>query len=240
MQTEHLTKFNTHLWLKKKTKTSFSKVVSVQFSSVSQLCPTLCDPVNHSTPGLPVHHQLPESTQTHVHWVIDTIQSSHSILKTAPWVSVQFISVQFSPSVMSDSFWPHESQHIRPPCPSPTPGVHSNSHSSSRWCHPAISSSVVPFSSCPQSLPASGYFPLSQLFTCGGQNTGVSPSALVLPMNTQDWSPLGWTGWTPKSLLQHHSLKASILQHSAFFTVQLSYIHNHSLIHNHWKSHSLD
>ena len=96
---------------------------------------------------------------------------------------------------MSDSLRPHESQHARPPCPSPTPGVYSNSCPSSQWCHPAISSSVVPFSSCPQSLPASGSFPTSQLFAWGGQSIGVSASASVLPMNTQDWSPLGWTGW---------------------------------------------
>ena len=96
---------------------------------------------------------------------------------------------------MSDSLWPHESQHARPPCPSPSPGVHSNSCPSSQWCHPAISASVVPFSSCPQSLPASESFPMSQLFTWGGQSTGVSDSASVLPMNTQDWSPLEWTGW---------------------------------------------
>ena len=104
-------------------------------------------------------------------------------------------SVQFSRSVMSDSLRPHESQHARPPCPSLTPRVYSNSCPSSRWCHPAISSSVVPFSSCPQSLTASRSFPMSQLFTWGGQSIGVLPSASVLPMNTQDWSPLGWTGW---------------------------------------------
>ena len=104
-------------------------------------------------------------------------------------------SVQFSRSVMSDSLKPHESQHTRPPCSSPTPRVHSNSYPSSRWCHPAISSSVVPFPSCPQSLPASGSFPMSQLFAWGGQSIGVSASASVPPMNTQDWSPLGWTGW---------------------------------------------
>ena len=95
---------------------------------------------------------------------------------------------------MSNSLRPCESQHARPPCPSPTPGVHSNSCPSSWWCHPAISSSVVPFSSCPQSLPAWGYFPMSQLFPSGGQSTGVSASASVLPMDTQDWSPSGWTG----------------------------------------------
>ena len=104
----------------------------LQFSSVAQLCPTLCDPMNCSTPGLPVHHQLPEFTQTHVHWVGDAIQLSHP---------------------------------------------------------------VVPFSSCPQSLPASGSFPMSQLFTWGGQSIGISALASVLTVNTPDWSPLGWTGW---------------------------------------------
>ena len=102
--------------------------------------------------------------------------------------------VQFSRSVRSDSLQPHESQHARSPCPSPTPGVHSNTCASSRWRHPAISSSVVPFS-CPQSLPSSGSFPMSQLFAWGGQSTGVSASASVLPVNTQDWFPLEWTGW---------------------------------------------
>ena len=106
-----------------------------------------------------------------------------------------FSSVQFSLSVLSDSLRPHEFQHARPLCPSPTPGVHSDSRSSSRWCHPAISSSVVPFSSCPQSLPASESFPMSQLFAWRGQSTGVSAFASFLPKNTQDWSPSGWTGW---------------------------------------------
>ena len=102
-------------------------------------------------------------------------------------------SVQFSHSVVSDSLQPHESQHTRPPCPSPTPGVHSDSRPSSQWCHPAISSSVVPFSSCPQSLPASGSFLMSQLFSWGGQSIGVSALASVLPKDTQDWSPLEWS-----------------------------------------------
>ena len=138
-------------------------------------------------------------------------------------------SVQFSRLVVSDSLRPHESQHARPLCPSPTPGFHSNTCPSSQWCHPAISSSVVPFSSCPQSLPESGSFPMSQLFVWGGQSIGVSALALVLPMNTQDWSPLGWTGWISLQskglarVLQHHSSKASILQRSAFFTVQFSH-----------------
>ena len=107
-------------------------------------------------------------------------------------------SVQFSRSVVSDSLQPHELQHARPPCLSPTPRAHSNSHPLSWWCHPAISSSVIPFSSCPQSLPASESFPLSQLFAWrfeGGQSIGVSALASFLPKNTQDWFPLEWTGW---------------------------------------------
>ena len=107
-----------------------------------------------------------------------------------------FCSVQFSRLVVSNSLQPHEPQHARPPCPSPTPGVYPKSCPLSQWCHPTISSSVVPFSSCPQSFPASGSFPVSQLFAWGGQSIGVSTSTSVLPMNTQDWSPLGWTGWS--------------------------------------------
>ena len=131
-----------------------------------------------------------------------------------------FSSVQFSHSVVSDSLWPHGLQHARPPCPSPTPGLYSHSYPLSSWCHPTISSSVITFSSCLQSFPASGSFSMSQLFISGGQSIGVSASASVLPMNTQDWFPLGWTGYwlgllavlgTIKSLLQHHSSKASIL-----------------------------
>ena len=137
-----------------------SSFISVQYISVTQSCPTLCDPMNCSTPGLPVHHQLLEFTQT---------------------------------------------------CPS------------SWWCHPAISSSVVLFSSCPQSLPASGSFPMSQLFTWGGQSIGVSTSASVLPMNTQDWSPLGWTGWIS---LQSKGLSSvfsnTTVQKHQFFSAQLS------------------
>ena len=127
-----------------------------------------------------------------------------------------FTSVQFSCSVMSDSLRPHELQHDRPPCPPPTPGVYSNSCPSSRWCHPAISSSVFPFSSCPQSLPASGSFPVSQLFAWGGQSIGVSASISVLPMNTQDWSPLQWTGWI--SLQSKCSLHTTVnLTRPSFF-----------------------
>ena len=106
-----------------------------------------------------------------------------------------FSSVQFSRSVMSDSLQPHEPQHTRPPCPSPTPRVHPNSCPLSRWCHPTISSSAIPFSSRPQSFPASGSFQMSQLFALGGQSIGVSASVSVLPVNIKDWYPLGWTGW---------------------------------------------
>jgi len=110
-------------------------------------------------------------------------------------MKIPFSSVQFSCSVMSNSLWPHESQHARPPCPSPTTGVHWDSCPSSQWCHPAIWSSVVPFSSCPQSLPASESFPMSQLFAWGGQSIRVSALASFLPKKSQGWSPSEWTGW---------------------------------------------
>ena len=107
----------------------------------------------------------------------------------------------FSRSVMSDSLWPHGLQHARFPCPSPSTGACSNSRPFSQWCHPTISPSVVPFSSCLQSFPASGSFQMSQLFTSGGQSIEVSNSTSVLPMNIQDWFPLGWTGWISSSLV---------------------------------------
>ena len=148
--------------------------VPLQFSSVTQSCPTLCNPMNHSRPGLPVHHQLPEFTQ-----------------KSCPL---------------------------------------------SRWCQPAISSSVIPFSSCPQSLPESESFPMSQLFASGGQSTGVSASASVLPMNTQDWSPLEWTGWISLQSNSLDSLKAlsrvfsnTTVQKHQFFSAQLSSQSNSSI-----------
>ena len=130
-----------------------------------------------------------------------------------------YYSVQFSRSVVSDSLRPHEPQHARPPCPSPTPGVYPNSCPLNRWCHPTISSSVVPFSSCPQSLPASGSFQMSQLFASGGQNIGVSASTSVLPMNTQDWFPLGWTGWISlqsKGLSRVFS-NTTVQKHSSYY-----------------------
>ena len=134
-----------------------------------------------------------------------------------------FSSVQFSCSVVSDSLRSHELQHARPPCPSPTPGVHSDSRPSSQWCHPAIASSVIPFSSCPQSLPASESFPMSQILAWGGQSIGVSALASVFPNNIQDWSPLEWTGWIS---LQSKGLSRVFsntkLQKHQFFGAQLS------------------
>ena len=151
------------------------------------------------------------------------------------------ISVQFSRSVMSDSLWPHESQHARPPCLSPSPRVHSDSRPSSQWCHPAISSSVVPFSSCPQSLPASKSFPMSQLFAWGGQNIGVSALASFLPKKSQGWSPSEWTGWIS---LQSKGLSKSspTPQFKSINSSALSLLHSPTLasIHDHWKNHSLD
>ena len=150
----------------------------------------------------------------------------------------QLSTAQFSRSVVSDSLQPHEPQHARPPCPSPTPGVHPKPCPLSRWCHPTILSSAVPFSSCPQSFPASGSFQMSQLFAAGGQSIGVSASTSVLPVNTQDWSPLGWTGWiclqskglsrvfsniTVQKELSNHHLTQSLIalwgQHTIVLTV---------------------
>ena len=154
-------------------------LLSVQFSSVTQSCPTLCDPMNCCTPGLPVHHQLPE-------------------------------------------FYPN-------PCPS------------SQWCHPTISSSVIPFSSCPQSFLASGSFQMSQLFASDGQSIGVSASTSVLSMNTLDWSPLGWTGWIS---LQSKGLSRvfsnTTVQKHQFFGTQLLYSPTLTSMHDYWKNHSLD
>ena len=145
-------------------------------------------------------------------------------------MKIYFVLTDYQFSSVAQSYptlRPHELQHARPPCWSPTPSIHSTWCPSSRWCHTAISPSVVRFSSCPQSLPASGSFPVSQLFTWGGQSIGVSASTSVLPMNTQDWPPLGWTVWISlqskglSSLLQHHSSKESLVQNSVSFTVQL-------------------
>ena len=136
---------------------------------------------------------------------------------------------------MSDSLQPHGLQHARPPCPSPTPRVHLDSRPLSPWCHPDISSSVIPFSSCPQFLPASESFPMSQLFAWGGQSIGVSALASFLPKNTWDWSPLEWTGWI--------SLQSSpTLQFKSINSLVLSFLHSPTLtsIHDYWKRHCFD
>ena len=141
-----------------------------------------------------------------------------------------FILVHFNRSVVSSSLRLHEPQQARPPCPSPTPRVHPNPCPLSRWCHPAISSSVIPFS-CSQSFPASESFPMSQLFAWGGQSTGVLALASFLPMNTQDWSPSEWTGWI--------SLQSKF---KSINSSALNFLHSQTLtsIHDHWKNHSLD
>ena len=150
-------------------------------------------------------------------------------------------SVQLSSVAQSCLTRCNPMNHTRPPCPSPTPRVYPNSCPSSRWCHPAISSSVVPFFSCPQSFPASGSFPVSQLFTWGGQSIRVSASASVLPMNTQDWSPSEWTGWIS---LQSKGLSRvfSTPHFKSINSLALSFLHSPTLtsIHNYWKKHSFD
>ena len=153
-------------------------------------------------------------------------------------LSFQFSSVQlFSHVRLFATPWIAERQAS---CPLPTPGVHSDSYPLSWWCYPAISSSVIPFSSCPQSLPASGFFPISQLFAWGGQSTGVSALVSFLPKKTQDWSPLGWTGWIS---LQFKGLSRvfsnTTVQNHQFFGAQL-YSQSNSSIHDHWKNYSLD
>ena len=191
---------------------------------VAQSRPTLWDPTDYRVHGI-LHARILE-------WVANPFSRGSS--QPRNWTQVSCIaggfftswatsSVQFSRSVVSDSLWPHESQHARPPYLSPTPRVYSTHAPLSRWCHPAISSSVAPFSSCPQSLPASGSFPTSQLFAWGGRSVGVSASASVCPMNTQDWSPLGWTGWIS---LQSKGLSRvfsnTTVQKHQFFGTQLS------------------
>ena len=138
-------------------------------------------------------------------------------------IDMYISSVQFSRSVMSNSLQPHRLQHTRPPCPSPTPGVYLNSCPLSQWCHPTITSSIVPFSSHLQSFPASGFFPMSQFFTLGSQSIGISASTSVLPMNTQDWFPLGWIGWISLQSkgLSRVSSNTTVQKHQ-FFGAQLS------------------
>ena len=150
-------------------------------------------------------------------------------------------SVQFSRSVVSDSLQPHGLQHARPPCPSPTPEAYPNSCPLSRWCHPTISSSAVPFSSCPQSFPASRSFPVSQIVASGSQSIGVSGSTSVISMNTQDWSLLRWTGWISLQSKGFSRVFSNATVQS-INSLALSFLHSPTLtsIHDHWKNHSLD
>ena len=154
---------------------------------------------------------------------------------------IQFSSFQFSRSVMSDSLQPNGLQHARSPCPSPTPRAYSNSCPSSWWCHPTFSSFVIPLSSCLQSFPASGSFQMSQFFTSGGQSIRISALSSVLPMNIQDWFPLGWTGWIS---LQSKGLSrvffSTTVQKHQFFSVQLFYSPVLTSVHDSWKNHSFD
>ena len=154
---------------------------------------------------------------------------------------IRIPSVQSSYSVVSNSLRPHGPQHARPPCPSPTPGVYPNSHRSHQWCHPTISFSVVPFSSCPQSFPASRSFQMSQFFASGGQSIGVSASASVIPMNIQDWFPLGWTGWiSSQSKELSRVVSNTKVQNYQFFALNFLYSSTLTFIHDHWKNQSLD
>ena len=170
-------------------------------------------------------------------WSIVALQCCTGFCCAMKWLSYMFTyllslldlsptplsSVQFSRSVMSNSLRPHGLQHARPPCPSPTPRIYSNSCPLSQWCHPVISSSVIPFSSCPQSFPASGSFPMSKFFPSGGESIGVSASASVLPMNIQDWFPLGWTGWISlQSMGLSRVFSNTTVQKHQFFGAQLS------------------
>ena len=150
-------------------------------------------------------------------------------------------SVQFIHSVMSDSLWPYGLQHVRPPCPSPTPRAYSNSCPSSRWCHPTISSFVVPFASCLQSFPESGSSPVSQFFASGGQSIGVSASAPALPMNIQNWFPLGLTAWIPCSPRDSQE-SSPTPQFNSINSSGLSFFYSPTLtpIHGYWKNHSFD
>ena len=193
----------------------------------------MCILCKHSSHCMKLDHDFMEETDMLMESLQSALEHGEEKGRFLGNGSIQFSSVC---SVVSDSLRPHNSQHARPPCPSPTPGVDSSSCPLSRWCHPTISSSVVPFSSCPQSLPASGSFPMSQLFAWGGQIIGVSVSASVLPRNTQDWS-LGWTGWIS---LQSKGLSRvfsnTTVQKHPFFDIQLS----SQSIHDHRKNHSLD
>ena len=184
-----------------------------------------------------------DSTVIHSDWATKNLQSHLWLLPKAFWETVPRWSVQFisAHSLSHVYLWPHGLQHPRPPCPSPTPKVYSNSCALSRWCHSTIASSVVPFSSCSQSFPASGSFQMSQFFTSGGQNTGVSASASVLPMNNQDWFPLGWPGWTPWGTRDSQESSPTPQSKSINF-LMLSFLYSPTLTstHDYWRNHSFD
>ena len=203
---------------------------------VAQSCPTLCDSTDYSPSSSSVHRDSPgKNTRVGCHALLQGMcltQGSNPGLPHCRWIFLpadlpgkppqEHSSVQFSHSVMSNALRPYGLQHTRLPCPSPTPRVYSNSCPLSWWCHPTISSSVVPFS-CLQSFPASGSYQMSQLFASGGQNIGLSASTSVLPMNIQDWFPFGWTGWIS---LQSKGLSRvffnTTVQKHQFFGAQLS------------------
>ena len=180
------------------------------------------------------------STENFQMYKVDLEKAEGAEIKLPTSTRLQRKQVQFSRSVVSNSLQPHEPQHARPPCPSPTPGVYPNSCPLSRWYHPTISSSVVPFSSCPQSLSTSRSFQMSQLFASGGQNIGVSASTSVLPMNTQDWSPLGLVGspYSPRDSQE----SSPTPQFKSINSSALSFLYSPTLtsIHEYWKNHSLD
>ena len=178
---------------------------------------------------------ISHSHQWNISFMSSTFSPSIAVVSLFNFNSNGYISlIQFSHSVVSSCLQPHEPQHTRLPCPSPTPGVYPNSCPLSQWCHPTISSSVVPFSSCSQSFPASRSFQRSQHSTSGGQSIGVSASTSVLPMNTQDWSPLGWTGWISLQSKGFSRVFNTTVQKHQFSA--LSFLHSPTLtsIHDHW------
>ena len=198
----------------------------------------------------PISYSQFEKTNTWYQFYNDTVKMKYRVIHTMVNQRVQitnirfsdyFSSVQFSLSVVSNSLWPHGLQHARPPCPLPTPEACSNSCPLSEWCHPTISSSVVPFYSGLQSFPASGSFPMSQSFSSGGKSIGVSATASVLPMNIQDWPSLGWTTWIS---LQSKGLSRvfsnTTVQKHQFLVLSFLYSPTYTSIHDYWKNHSLD
>ena len=208
------------------------------FSSLQFRCSVLSDSLR---PHEPQHIRPPcpspvsKFTQTRVRWVSDAIQPSRPLSSPSPPAfshsQHQFSSVQFSHAVVSDSLQPHEPQHARPPSASPTPRVHPNPCPLSQWWHPTISSSVIPFSSCPQSFPASASFQMSQFLASGGQSIGVSASVSVLPMNIQDWFTLQWTGWISlQSKGLSRACSNTTVQKHQFFRTQFS-LESNSHIH---------